>query len=316
MRLEGIHHVSAITADVTTTVDFYATLLGLRLVWQGVNADDPTMRHIAFGDETGSPGSILTFFDMPGVARGQAGEGMVHRVAWRVADAAALEFWADRLTRAGVPTQREEASLRFRDPEGLELALVATDDGDEPLRARADEVPAKHALRGLHSLRAFASKPVASAALLAGVLGLEDQPDGQWLVRGDDRHGLYAFDPPPPDAPRHGAGTIHHVAFATRPDEHEAWRRRLVGASVRATPILDRTFFLSIYFREPSGVLLELATQGPGFVLEPVEHLGETLTLIGGLEHLRPQLEQRFPPIPNPRAASSSTTPASGVPAG
>jgi glyoxalase family protein len=299
-----LHHVSAITADVDANLDFYGRLLGLRLVWQGVNADDPEMRHIAYGDERGLPGSIVTFFEMPHARRGRAGAGMVHRLLLRVADEHALDFWERRLAGAGVPTARA-SGLRFSDPEGLELELVV-DDEDEPRIASAALIDEDVAIRGLHGARAFSTDPERSGRLLAEALGMESLDGWNWVARDEGRHGLYAFDPAPTERGRVGAGTMHHIAFGIRDGEEDPWRERLSQAGVRPTPVLDRRMFKSIYFREPSGVLLELATDQPGFVFEPPEHLGESLVLIGNLEDLRAELEQRFPLLPNPRAAPTT----------
>src|SRR4051812_26920375 len=166
MELEGLHHVSGITADVDANLDFYGRLLGLRLVWQGVNADDPGMRHIAYGDDRGLPGSIVTFFEIPDAGRGRAGAGMVYRLLLRVGDEDALDFWERRLTRAGVPAARA-SGLRFSDPEGLELELVV-DDEDEPRIASAAEIDEEVAIRGLHGARAFSTDAKRSERALAG----------------------------------------------------------------------------------------------------------------------------------------------------
>ena len=152
MNVDGLHHVTAITADIDANLEFYGRLLGLRLVWQGVNADDPEMRHIAYGDERGSPGSIVTFFDMPGVMRGRPGAGMVHRLLFRVASEEALDFWERRLARAGVPSDRLADRLAFSDPEGLGLELVIDDGEDEPLVADAPDVDEQVAIRGMHAV--------------------------------------------------------------------------------------------------------------------------------------------------------------------
>ena len=149
MKVDGLHHVTAITPDTEANVDFYGRLLGLRLVWQGVNADDPEMRHVAYGDERGNPGSIATFFDMPGVGRGHAGAGMVHRLLLRVRDAKALDFWEGRLARGGVAADRLADQLLFPDPDGLALELVIDDGGDEPLLAYAADVDQHLAIRGM-----------------------------------------------------------------------------------------------------------------------------------------------------------------------
>jgi len=304
MKLDGLHHVSAITADVDANLDFYGRLLGLRLVWQGVNADDPSMRHIAYGDERGLPGSIVTFFEFPHARRGRAGAGMVHRLLLRVGDEDALDFWARRLGRAGVATTRT-SGLRFSDPEGLELELVV-DDEDEPRIAFAPDLDAEVAIRGLHGARAFSTDPRRSERVVAGVLGMESLDEGRWIARGEERHGLYIYDPAPAEPGVMGAGTMHHIAFAIRDGEQEPWRERVAEAGLAPSPVLDRRMFKSIYFREPSGVLLELATDQPGFVFEDAAHLGESLVLIGDLEHRRAELEQRFPLLSNPRASAAT----------
>src|ERR1700722_2919941 len=173
MKVDGFHHVTAIAADIDSNLEFYGQLLGLRLVWQGVNADDPEMRHIAYGDERGSPGSIVTFFDMPGVMRGRPGAGMVHRLLFRVASETALDFWERRLARAGVPTDRLADRLAFSDPEGLGLGLVIDDGEDEPLVADAPDVDRQVAIRGMHSVRAYSADATRSAPVFSAVLGME-----------------------------------------------------------------------------------------------------------------------------------------------
>ena len=305
MRLEGIHHVTAITADAPGNVDFYARVLGLRLVKKTVNQDDPTVYHLFYADDLGSAGADITFFEYPGARRGRAGAGMVHRVVWRVASEAALDFWEERLRAEGVATRRAGASLRFADPEGLALELAVADVPDEPLVARLPEVPQEHALQGFHGVRAFAASPPASRDLLEQVLGFAPRGDAQWEARGAQRGGVYAYDAPPPDRGLGGAGTVHHVAWATTPDEHQAWRDRVARAGAQATPVIDRFYFRSVYFREPSGVLFELATMGPGFTAdEPLETLGEALSLPPAYEHLRERIEQVLTPLPTPREAS------------
>jgi len=303
MRLDGLHHVTAITADIATNLDFYGCLLGLRLVWQGVNADDPGMRHIAYGDERGSPGSIVTFFDMPGVVRGRPGAGMVHRLVLRVAGHETLDFWERRLACAGVAGDRSADRLAFEDPEGLGLELVIDDREDEPLVAAAADVDGRVAIRGIHAVRAYSADAARSAPVLGDVLGIEPEGQARWVARGERRHGLVVYDRAPADRGIMGAGTMHHVAFAIRDADSDAWRERLAEARLRPTPVLDRRMFKSIYFREPSGVLLELATDRPGFVFEPPDRLGESLVLVGDLEGRRQELERRFPLLANPRAS-------------
>ena len=297
MKLEGIHHVTCITGDAPRNVAFYAGTLGLRLVKKTVNQDDPTVYHLFYADERGSAGSDITFFEYPDVPRGRAGAGMVHRVAFRVGSEASLDFWAER-----VGGSREGASLVFADPEGLALELVVDDSGEPPLVARHPEIPEEHALRGFAGVRAYTRDPEASRAFLEQTLGFEPG----FVVRGDERSGFYTYDA----AERRGvqgAGTVHHVAFASPQDEHEAWRERVEGSGGRPTPVIDRFYFKSIYFREPSGVLFEIATLGPGFATdEDPEHLGERLSLPPAFEHLRDRLEPLLTPLPNPRAARVS----------
>ena len=301
MRLEGIHHITAITADAPGNVDFYARVLGLRLVKKTVNQDDPTVYHLFYADEQGSPGSDITFFEYPGARRGRAGDGMVHRIVWRVASKEALDFWETRLRKAAAPVSRGEGRLRFADPEGLELELVIADTSDEPLIADSPEIPSELALQGFGGVRAFASQPERSAEFLRA-LGFEGDGNG-YEVRGEERGSFYRYDAPE-GPPLPGAGTVHHVAWSSPPDEHEAWRQRVAEAGGSPTPVIDRFYFRSIYFREPSGVLFEIATIGPGFTAdEPLESLGERLSLPPNFERLRDQVEPALTPLPNPREA-------------
>jgi glyoxalase family protein len=303
MKLEGIHHITAITGDAPGNVEFYVGVLGLRMVKKTVNQDDPTVYHLFYADEHGSPGSDLTFFEYPGAAPGRAGSGMVHRIVWRVASGEALDFWERRLRDHGVSSERAGGGLRFADPEGLEHELVVSTVDDEPLVGGAPDVPREHALQGFDGVRAYAADPAASERLLREALGFTGGEDGRWEVRGEERGGIYAYDAPPEVRPRQGAGTVHHVAFASRMDEHEAWQQRVARGGARPTPVIDRFYFRSVYFREPSGVLFEIATLGPGFDAdEDAQHLGERLSLPPNFERLRPQLEQTLTPLPDPRA--------------
>jgi glyoxalase family protein len=303
MKLEGIHHITAITEDAQRNVDFYAGVLGLRLVKKTVNQDNPTVYHLFFADEDGDPGSDLTFFEYPGVAPGRAGAGMVHRVVWRVASEGALAFWTERLAANGVAVTREGSGLLFSDPEGLDHELLVVDVPDAPLSADHPEIPAELALQGFHAVRAYSAAPEASATLLEA---LEfEQVDGAWEARGEIRGGRYLFDEPPPERGVQGAGSVHHVAWASTPEEHMEWRQRAISAGAQPTPEIDRFYFRSIYFREPSGVLFEIATTGPGFTVdEPLEHLGEKLSLPPDYEHLRAEVEPKLRPVRNPRTDS------------
>jgi glyoxalase family protein len=302
VNLEGIHHITAITADAQKNVDFYAGVLGLRLVKKTVNQDDPTVYHLFFADEKGSAGSDLTFFEFPGVPPGRAGAGDVHRVVWRVASHEALDFWAERLGAHGVESERAGASLRFSDPEGLGHELAVVEVPDQPLSAEHPDVPAQLALQGFHAVCAYSSEPEASSGLLEA---LEFEPVEQgWEARGEKRGGLYLYDDPPELRSRQGAGSVHHVAWASTMEDHETWRERAVAAGAQPTPVIDRFYFRSIYFREPSGVLFEIATLGPGFTVdEPLEQLGEKLSLPPDYEHLRDEVEPNLRPVVNPRAA-------------
>ncbi len=302
MKLEGVHHVTAITGDAPGNVEFYAGVLGLRLVKKTVNQDDPTVYHLFYADERGSAGSDITFFEYPGVPRGRAGDGMVHRVVFRVQSSEALEFWEERLSKEGIEVSRSDASIVFPDPEGLDLEFTIDYSGDEPLRAEAPDVPNEFAVRGFEGVRAYSSMPEASKELFEETLGFEPQADGSWKVRGEQRGGFYSFDAPPQTRPLSGAGTVHHVAWASEMDQHERWRERVIAAGARPTPVIDRFWFRSIYFREPSGVLFEIATLGPGFTVdEPIESLGEKLSLPPDYEHLRPQIEATVTPLPATR---------------
>ena len=308
MKLEGIHHITAITADAPGNVEFYAGVLGLRLVKKTVNQDDPTVYHLFYADENASAGADMTFFEYPGVARGRAGAGMVHRITWRVAGEAALDFWEQRLTGSGVDVGRAAGRLRFADPEGLDLELLVSDAEDAPLVADHPEIPRELALQGFDGVRAYSADPAASASFLAGTLGFSGGADGAYQGQGDSRGSSYAYDFSDTEGIG-GAGTVHHVAWASPMDDHEAWRQRVLEGGGRPTPIIDRFYFRSIYFREPSGVLFEIATLGPGFTAdEPLESLGEKVALPPAYEHLRPRLEAALTPLPNPRARLAAET--------
>jgi glyoxalase family protein len=300
MRLEGIHHITCITGDAPRNVDFYTRVLGLRLVKKSVNQDDPTVYHLFYADERGSPGSDLTFFEYPGARRGRAGAGMVHRIVWRVASEEALDFWERRLVAEGVPVERADGRLRLDDPEGLTLEFAAVETDDEPLVADHPEIPPELALLGFDGVRAFSADPDASRSFLEQALSFEPR-DGGWEARGESRGSFYVYDAAPGPGVG-GAGTVHHVAWASPTEEHDAWRERVLAAGAQPTPVIDRFYFRSVYFREPSGVLFEIATIGPGFTAdEPLETLGERLALPPAYEHLRERLEGVLTPLPPAR---------------
>jgi len=304
MKLQGLHHITMITGDAQQNVDFYADVLGLRLVKKTVNFDAPEAYHLYFGDERGSPGSILTWFEFSGAVRGRAGVGMVHTIELAVGSEPALDFWAGRLRSEGYASTRAERSLRFEDYDGLGLALVVTDDGDPPLTAQHPEVPAEHAIRGIAGARAYGSHPEAEEKFLTGTLGFTSAGSGEYRLIGGERHFHWAYDPPPDALGRQGAGTVHHIAWASEDEDHLAWQHRVRAAGGHVTEVRDRDYFKSIYFREPRGILFEIATLSPGFAIdEDPDHLGEQLRLPKMHEHLRPQLERTLAPVLNPRFA-------------
>jgi glyoxalase family protein len=305
MKLEGIHHITSITADARGNVEFYAGLLGLRMVKKTVNQDEPSVYHLFYADEQGSPGSDLTFFEFPGAPRGRAGDGMVHRIGWRVGSTEALDFWSNRLRGAGHDSERDGERLQFTDFEGLEHELAVVETPDEPLIANHPEIPRELALQGFDGVRAYSSDPDRSRPLLEQALAFEPGGEG-WEIRGERRGSSYAYDEPPAERGLQGAGTVHHVAWASHDEDHEKWRERVLAAGAHATPVIDRFWFRSVYFREPSGVLFELATHSPGFAAdESPEHLGETLVLPPWLESRREQIEAQLTPIENPRTVTA-----------
>jgi glyoxalase family protein len=315
MELRGIHHITAITADARANLGFYAGTLGLRFIKKTVNFDDPTAYHLYYGDDAGTPGSILTFFEYPGVGPGSAGHGMIHRITWRVADERALDFWDERLRQRGVSVERHARRLRFSDPEGLGLELAAAASDERPLTAWAEGIPPQFALQRFEGVRAYATQPDRSARILAEALQFTpqgavtdggEQPTVLWRVTAGGRSSSYICDPAPPWQARQGAGTVHHIAWATPAEQQAPWRERVAAAGLSPTQIIDRTYFQSVYFREPGGVLFEIATLGPGFAIdEPLEHLGERLQLPPRYERLRPQLERELTPLENPRRVAA-----------
>lgn len=308
MQLDGIHHISCITGDAPRNLDFYARVLGLRLAKKTVNQDDPSVYHLFYADDAGSPGADLTFFEYPGARPGRAGAGMIHRIALRVGSAEALDFWAQRLAGEGIATERDGDALRFADPEGLGLELLVDDSGDAPLTAAAPDVPAELALRGFAGARAYSADPARSVTVLRDVLGLTSADERSWVSRGPHRGGFYVYDEAPAEPGISGAGTVHHIAWTGEDEDIEAWDARYVEAGRRTSGLVDRFYFRSVYSREPSGVLFEIATRGPGFATdEPAAEIGMRLALPPKLEHLRAQIEGTLTPLPDPRAAGRAS---------
>jgi glyoxalase family protein len=304
MKLDGMHHLTMITGDARKNVEFYADVLGLRLVKKTVNFDAPEAYHLYFGDEQGSPGSILTWFEFAGAAPGRPGAGMIHTIQLGVASEAALDFWAERLTAKGYTSERGEGSLAFEDYDGLRFELVVADDGNSPLRAVHPEVPAEHAILGVEGARAYIARGIeADRDLLVDTLGFTEVAPGEYRLDGDERHFHWGYDATDRRGVP-GAGNVHHIAWHSHDGDHVAWQQRAADAGMHVTPVIDRDYFKSVYFRQPQGVLFEIATTSPGFAVdEDPEHLGEDLRLPRQHEHLRPQLERLLTPLTNPRTA-------------
>lgn len=310
----GIHHVTAIASDPQRNVDFYAGMLGLRLVKRTVNFDDPETYHFYYGDEVGTPGSIMTFFPWPGARRGRIGSGQVALTAFSILPSA-VGFWVERLTRHGVryegPVKRwgrgndGEKVLSFTDPDGLLLELVAY-EGAEARNAwgGAPGISREHAIHGFHAVTLWLDNASRSEHLLTdrlGFRGVTEEGSTRRYVTGDAGPGTIVDVRSIGDFGRGagGAGTVHHVAFRVANDASQLEVRKLVSnEGLHPTPVIDRNYFHSVYFREPGGVLFELATDQPGFAIdEPVEHLGESLKLPPQYEAHRAEIEAVLPPI-------------------
>ncbi len=311
--IDGIHHITLITGDAPRNVDFYARVLGLRMVKKTVNQDDPGVYHLFYADEHGSPGADITFFEYPGAAPGTAGAGMVSAIQHRVAGEDALGYWEQRLGDEGVATERlPDGGLRFADPEGMVHELVISAAPDAPLIAAHREVPAQYALQGFEAVRATVQDPARSEALLQHVLGFTELRTDDWEARGETRGGRIVFEQSDQRGIP-GAGTVHHIAWAVREAELADWRERVATSGSRPTPVIDRFWFESVYFREPSGILYELATlDGAGFDAdETPDALGEKLVLPPFLEAQRAQIEPRLTPLPDSTVWRPHTAPAS-----
>jgi predicted esterase/catechol 2,3-dioxygenase-like lactoylglutathione lyase family enzyme len=318
----GIHHVSTIAGDPQRNIDFYAGVLGLRLVKRTVNFDDPQSYHLYYGDEVGTPGCILTFFPWPGARPGRQGAGEVAVTSFAVSPRS-LGFWLERFVRHGVqhepPSQRAlgdaaERVLAFRDHDGTLLELVGVEEADaRPAWTGAPGIPAEHALHGFHSVTIWMEQGDDTARVLTDTLGFREvaERDGRRrYAAGDGGPGRLVDLRSIGGFPRgaKGAGIVHHVAFEVADDAAETgMRERVIAAGMRPTEVIDRNYFRSVYFREPGGVLYELATTAPGFAIdEPVARLGERLMLPPQFEPHRAEIEAVLPPIhlPAPIAAS------------
>ena len=326
LELGGLHHVTAVTAHAPENLRFYTEVLGLRLVKKTVNQDDVSAYHLFYGDELGRAGTEVTFFDWAMAAPNHAGHGEVSAVGLRVPGRDALVWWARRFDALGVPhgevRERDgRAVLAFTDPEGQRLELVdesgAAVPGGVPW-ARSG-VPAEVGIRGLGTAKLTVARPERTAWVLTEVLGFRQTAE---LPASDGSGALVVYETGPggpgatvlvevrPDLARarQGRGGVHHIAFRTPTfEEHEAWQGRIAAAGLGVTPVIDRYYFRSIYFREPGGVLFEIATDGPGFATdEDAAHLGETLALPPFLEPHRAHIEAGLRPLPAPAVASTS----------
>jgi glyoxalase family protein len=318
MELGGIHHVTAVTGNAPENVAFYTDALGLRLVKKTVNQDDVSAYHLFYGDEIGRPGTEMTFFDWSGIRPHVPGTGTISSTAFRVPDYAALEWWAGRfreldVAHEGIKERNGRATLHFTDPEGQRLELIHDEvEGVPPGTPwEKSSVPQEAFIRGLDLVELTVKSLSPTSMVLTDMMGFHKAEEYE-----EGGHSVATFEVGPggpgarvrlverPDLPVHrfaGAGGVHHVAFRTPDDEeHAAWRERIAQAGLGVTPQIDRYYFRSIYFREPGGVLFEIATDGPGFATdEEVEHPGEKLSLPPFLEGQRRQIENNLMPIPS-----------------
>jgi glyoxalase family protein len=310
--INGLHHVTAISGAPQRNLDFYAKVLGLRFVKRTVNFDDPSVYHLYYGDETGAPGTAMTFFPWEHLAPARRGTGEVAVTAFSVPDGS-LDFWRERLSRLGVPHHEPEPrfgepALALADPDGLPLALVVATEPDVRLPWITPEIGADQAVRGFHSVSLCLEDRTATADLLIEVMGYERVASAGRVHRYAAPHSptarcLDLVEDPDGAPAASGRGAVHHIAFAVAGDAaQDHFRQKLINAGYRVTPRIDRTYFHSIYFHTPGGVLFEIATEGPGFTVdEPRETLGHALRLPAQHEHLRARLEQRLAPLQVPR---------------
>ena len=314
-KIPGLHHVTAIATDPQRPLDFYVGLLGLRFVKRTVNFDDPGTYHFYFGDNRGTPGTILTFFPWPGARRGSRGTGQVEATAFAIPPNSS-GYWLDRLKENHVTAERTSARfgeevIRLVDPDGLLIELIASSSHGKVDLWLDSHVPSEHAIRGFHSVSAALEGYEKTARLFTEHFGyrLIDEWGNRFRFasQDDSAPGRIVDLLCKPDTPvgSVAAGSVHHIAFrATDQTEQLRWRERLVDLGYNVTPVIDRTYFHSIYFREPGGVLFEIATEPPGFMLdEKIAELGMHLRLPPWMESARSQIEQILPPIQVPTKA-------------
>jgi len=315
VKLRGIHHITAIASDPQRNVDFYTQILGLRFAKRTVNFDDPSTYHFYFGDRTGRPGTVITFFAWPGARRGTRGTGQVIAASFAV-PAKSIEYWKSHLAEHRVfaeeiPSRFDAAAVRLTDPDGLLLELIESAHLDDADLKYENDVPKKFAIHGFHAPTLEVQQLGPTEELLKTLgfeLGGEEESRRRFSVnskstsaqidlieRSDGQFGV------------NSAGTVHHIAFRCANDEEQSrWREQLVELGLHVTPVIDRFYFHSVYFREPGGILFEIATEGPGFTAdEPANHLGENLKLPPRYEEHRADIERALPPIAfGPKAKS------------
>lgn len=304
--ITGLHHITAIASDAQKNVNFYAGVLGLRMVKKTVNFDAPEVYHLYYGNEHGSPGTIMTFFPYPGIPEGRKGKGQLTVTSFSI-PANALEYWLDRLERFYVPYKNPEKRFNetvvyFEDNDGLGLELVANSEDTRPGFSYGT-VPIEHSIRGFHGITLSEECYEKTAGLLVGQMDhvLVAEKGNRFRYSVSKKPGDFVDILCAPDLLKGigGYGTVHHVAFATTDDSSQLLaREKLLKFGLNVTPVLDREYFHSVYFREPGGVLFEIATLPPGFTVdEPLEHLGETLKLPPWEEQHRARIEEKLPTI-------------------
>ena len=311
-KIVGLHHVTAITNDPQRNLDFYIGLLGLRLVKRTVNFDDPGTYHFYFGDARGTPGTILTFFPWPGARRGHRGAGQIEATAFAIS-ADSIGYWLDRFKEQHVTAEKTserfgEEVIRFTDPDGLLLELIAADSPGKVESWTTGPVSAEHSLHGFHSVSAALEGYERTAKLLMDSFGyrLAEESGNRFRFaapsESDPGRIVDLLCMPDSRTGNVAAGSVHHIAFRARDDEEQLkWREHLVELGYNVTPVIDRIYFHSIYFREPGGILFEIATEPPGFMLdETIGELGSKLRLPPWMESARSQIEQVLPPIKLP----------------
>jgi glyoxalase family protein len=312
--IEGLHHVTAIASEPQTNINFYTDVLGLRLVKLTVNFDDPTTYHLYYGDGQGHPGTIMTFFPWPGAPKGRIGTGQLTVTSFSVPEKS-LPYWRERLRKRGVEfneaiSEFGEEALFLRDPDGLQLELISSANGNPDRIWERGPVPAEHAVRGFHHVTLSENYYERTASLLTETLGFSEIARAgnrfRYAVAQGTSGTMVDLIRAPEGSPgRVAVGTVHHVAWRTPTNEEQArWRNTLTKLEYNVTPIIDRQYFHSIYFREPGGVLFEIATDPPGFATdETVDHLGTSLKLPPWLEASRPELERVLPRVELPKIA-------------